>query len=94
MFGYLQLACVLLLCLMCLSVIFLVTYFVGGGLLLLNVFGFRPFRCDDALVRHCILVNPPVEFLVQAWKTESRSVSPWNQSEVENGHEISLQDMS
>ena len=56
MFGYLQLSCVLLLCLMCLSVIFLVTYFVGGGLLLLNVFGFHPFICDGALVRHCILV--------------------------------------
>ncbi|KAL3569777.1 hypothetical protein D5086_029667 [Populus alba] len=27
-----------------------------GGLLLLNVFGFCPFRCDGALVRHCILV--------------------------------------
>lgn len=39
-----------------LSVIYLVTYFVGGGLLLLNVFGFCPFRCDGALVRHCILV--------------------------------------
>lgn len=39
-----------------LSVIYLVTYFVGGDLLLLNVVGFRPFRCDGALVRHCILV--------------------------------------
>ncbi|KAB5520062.1 hypothetical protein DKX38_024381 [Salix brachista] len=29
---------------------------ICGGLLLLNVFGFRPFRCDGALVRHCILV--------------------------------------
>ncbi|KAF9665262.1 hypothetical protein SADUNF_Sadunf16G0104300 [Salix dunnii] len=29
---------------------------IRGGLLLLNVFGFRPFICDGALVRHCILV--------------------------------------
>ncbi|KAJ6865361.1 hypothetical protein NC651_035821 [Populus alba x Populus x berolinensis] len=51
MFGYLQLACVLLLG-------FNASFcnILGGGLLLLNVFGFCPFRCDGALVRHCILV--------------------------------------